>query len=137
MADIPGIIEGAAEGKGLGTRFLRHIERNSTLLFMISCDSPDIAAEYQVLLGELEQFNPELLEKKRLLAITKSDMIDEELEAEIRETLPTDIPSIFISSMTNKNIVQLKDMIWKALEENRRANATPTRQGFGEEDGEE
>lgn len=115
MADIPGIIEGAAEGKGLGTRFLRHIERNSILLFMIACDSPDIMAEYQVLLGELEQFNPELLEKKRLLAITKSDMLDEELEAEIRQTLPTDLPTVFISSLTNKNIQQLKDMLWQAL----------------------
>ena len=116
MADIPGIIEGAAEGKGLGTRFLRHIERNSMLLFMISCDSPDIAAEYRILLGELEQFNPELLDKKRLLAITKTDMLDEELEAEMRASLPADMPpTIFISSLTNKNIVQLKDMIWKAL----------------------
>ncbi|MBD2721814.1 GTPase ObgE [Hymenobacter armeniacus] len=137
MADIPGIIEGAAEGKGLGTRFLRHIERNSMLLFMISCDSPDIAAEYQVLVNELEQFNPELLEKQRLLAITKSDMIDEELEAEIRATLPEEVPSIFISSLTNKNIMPLKDMIWKALEEIRR-NAAPTkRQGLGEEEGDE
>jgi len=134
MADIPGIIEGAAEGKGLGTRFLRHIERNSTLLFMISCDSPDIAAEYEILLGELREFNPELLEKKRLLAITKTDMIDEELEAEMRETLPQDIPSIFISSLTNKNILQLKDMIWKALEENRRDAPKPMRQGWDEDD---
>ncbi len=118
MADIPGIIEGAAEGKGLGTRFLRHIERNSMLLFMISCDSPDIADEYRVLLSELEQFNPELLDKKRLLAITKSDMIDEELEAEMRASLPDDLPpTIFISSLTNKNITQLKDMIWEALHE--------------------
>jgi len=117
MADIPGIIEGAAEGKGLGTRFLRHIERNSMLLFMISCDSADINAEYKVLIGELEQFNPDLLDKKRLLAITKSDMIDEELEAEIRQTLPAEVPSIFISSLTNKNIQPLKDMIWKALHE--------------------
>ena len=118
MADIPGIIEGAAEGKGLGTRFLRHIERNSMLLFMISCDSPDIAAEYGILLGELQQFNPELLDKKRLLAITKTDMLDEELEAEMRASLPADMPpTIFISSLTNKNIVQLKDMIWKALHE--------------------
>ena len=117
MADIPGIIEGAAEGRGLGTRFLRHIERNSMLLFLISCDSPDIAAEYRVLLGELEQFNPDLLEKKRLLAITKTDMIDEELEAEMRAALPQELPSIFISSLANKNIVQLKDMIWGALHE--------------------
>ena len=118
MADIPGIIEGAAEGKGLGTRFLRHIERNSMLLFMISCDSSDIAAEYGVLLSELQQFNPELLEKKRLLAVTKTDMLDEELEAEMRASLPDDLPpTVFISSLTNKNIQPLKDMIWKALHE--------------------
>ncbi|WP_375416601.1 GTPase ObgE [uncultured Hymenobacter sp.] len=117
MADIPGIIEGAAEGRGLGTRFLRHIERNSMLLFMISCDSKDIAAEYQILLGELEQFNPELLDKKRLLAITKADMIDEELESEMRPALPPDVPAIFISSLANKGITQLKDMIWGALHE--------------------
>jgi GTPase len=115
MADIPGIIEGASEGKGLGLRFLRHIERNSMLLFMISCDSPDIAEEYKVLVNELQTYNPELLDKKRILAITKTDMIDDELEAEMRETLPKDIPTVFISSMTQKNITQLKDMIWSAL----------------------
>ncbi|OUJ73172.1 GTPase ObgE [Hymenobacter crusticola] len=117
MADIPGIIEGAAEGRGLGTRFLKHIERNSMLLFMIAADSDDIAAEYQVLISELEQFNPELLEKRRVLAITKADLIDDELEAEMRVTLPADVPSVFISSLTNKNIQPLKDMIWKALHE--------------------
>lgn len=115
MADIPGIIEGASEGKGLGLRFLRHIERNSMLLFMISCDSPDIAEEYKILVHELETYNPELLDKKRILAITKTDMIDDELEAEMRETLPKDIPAVFISSMTQKNLTQLKDMIWLAL----------------------
>ncbi|WP_133273793.1 GTPase ObgE [Hymenobacter radiodurans] len=115
MADIPGIIEGAAEGRGLGTRFLKHIERNSMLLFMISVDSNDIAAEYQVLLNELAQFNPDLLEKRRVLAITKADLIDDELEAEIRATLPTDLPSVFISSLANKNIQRLKDMIWQEL----------------------
>ncbi|GGG25450.1 GTPase ObgE [Pontibacter amylolyticus] len=115
MADIPGIIEGASEGKGLGLRFLRHIERNSMLLFMISCDSPDIAEEYKILVNELETYNPELLDKKRILAITKTDMIDDELEAEMRETLPKDVPAVFISSMTQKNITQLKDMIWSAL----------------------
>lgn len=115
MADIPGIIEGASEGKGLGLRFLRHIERNSMLLFMISCDSPDIAEEYKILVHELETYNPELLDKKRILAITKTDMIDDELEAEMRETLPKDVPAVFISSMTQKNITQLKDMIWSAL----------------------
>jgi GTP-binding protein len=115
MADIPGIIEGASEGKGLGLRFLRHIERNSMLLFMVSCESPDITEEYKVLLNELETYNPELLDKKRILAITKSDMIDDELEAEMRKTLPEDVPAVFISSMTQKNITKLKDMIWEAL----------------------
>ncbi|RNI25741.1 GTPase ObgE [Rufibacter latericius] len=115
MADIPGIIEGASEGKGLGIRFLKHIERNSILLFMISVESPDIAEEYEILVNELRTYNPELLHKQRLLAITKADMIDDELEAEMRETLPKDLPTVFISSMTNKNIMQLKDMIWKEL----------------------
>ncbi len=115
MADIPGIIEGASEGKGLGIRFLKHIERNSILLFMISVESPDIAAEYEILVNELRTYNPELLHKQRLLAITKTDLIDDELEAEMRETLPKDLSTVFISSMTNKNITQLKDMIWKAL----------------------
>lgn len=115
IADIPGIIEGASEGKGLGLRFLRHIERNSMLLFMISCESHDIAEEYRVLLNELEKFNPELLDKKRILAVTKSDMLDEELEAEMRSTLPSDLPAAFISSISGKNIMQLKDMIWEAL----------------------
>ncbi len=119
MADIPGIIEGAAEGRGLGTRFLRHIERNSMLLFMISCDAPDIGAEYRILLGELEQFNPELLDKQRLLAITKADMLDDELETDLRASLAqADLPpTVFISSLTNKNIQRLKDMIWAALHE--------------------
>ncbi|NDK55117.1 GTPase ObgE [Pontibacter fetidus] len=115
MADIPGIIEGASEGKGLGLRFLRHIERNSILLFMVSCESADIAKEYDILLNELQTFNPELLDKKRLLAITKSDMLDEELENEMRKTLPDGLPTVFISSVTGKNIPQLKDMIWNAL----------------------
>ncbi|RIJ42962.1 GTPase ObgE [Pontibacter oryzae] len=115
MADIPGIIEGASEGKGLGLRFLRHIERNSMLLFMVSCESADIAEEYQVLLNELKTFNPELLDKKRVLAITKSDMLDEELEQEMRATLPEGLPAVFISSVTGKNITPLKDMIWEAL----------------------
>ncbi|MBB6610845.1 GTPase ObgE [Pontibacter sp. Tf4] len=115
MADIPGIIEGASEGKGLGLRFLRHIERNSMLLFMVSCESADIAEEYKILLHELETYNPELLDKKRILAITKSDMLDEELENEMLKTLPPDLPTVFISSITGKNITQLKDMIWNAL----------------------
>ncbi|AKD02180.1 GTPase ObgE [Pontibacter korlensis] len=115
MADIPGIIEGASEGKGLGLRFLRHIERNSILLFMVSCESADIAEEYKVLLNELETYNPELLDKKRILAITKSDMLDEELEEEMRRTLPEDLPTVFISSITGKNITKLKDIIWDTL----------------------
>ena len=116
MADIPGIIEGAHEGRGLGTRFLRHIERNSVLLFMIPVDSEDIARDYEILLGELTQYNPELLDKQRLLAITKCDMIDEELEQQLRPTLPEGIPTVFISSVSNYNIVKLKDMLWGALD---------------------
>jgi len=115
MADIPGIIEGAAEGKGLGIRFLRHIERNSLLLFMIPADSNDIAREYQILLSELHQYNPELLDKKKLLAISKSDLLDEELKAELGKELPHDLPSVFISSLTNLGIPELKDLIWKEL----------------------
>ncbi|KAA5548303.1 GTPase ObgE [Adhaeribacter rhizoryzae] len=115
MADIPGIIEGASEGKGLGIRFLKHIERNSILLFMISVESADIADEYRVLLNELQTFNPELLSKQRLLAITKTDLIDDELEKEMRKTLPKDLPTVFISSITQKNIMQLKDLIWQTL----------------------
>jgi len=115
MADIPGIIEGASEGKGLGIRFLRHIERNSILLFMIPADSEDIEKEYQILLTELTKFNPELLDKKRMLAISKSDMLDDELMQEMSQELPKDIPHIFISALTNYGIVELKDMIWKAL----------------------
>ena len=117
MADIPGIIEGAHEGRGLGTRFLRHIERNSVLLFMIPVDSDDIARDYEVLLGELTQYNPELLDKQRLLAVTKCDMIDEELERQLRPSLPAGVPSIFISSVINRNITELKDMLWRALHE--------------------
>ncbi len=115
MADIPGIIEGASEGKGLGLRFLRHIERNSILLFMVAADADDINEAYQVLLNELQKHNPELLDKNRLLAITKSDMLDDELIAEITPTLPKEIPHIFISSLTNTGITALKDIIWKAL----------------------
>lgn len=114
MADIPGIIEGASKGKGLGTRFLRHIERNSVLLFMVPADSNDITKEYNILLGELEAHNPELLDKERLLAITKDDLLDDELRAEIRPGLP-EIPFVFISSVAQKGITELKDMIWKAL----------------------
>ncbi|MCF8364979.1 MAG: GTPase ObgE [Bacteroidales bacterium] len=114
MADIPGIIEGAHEGKGLGLRFLRHIERNSTLLFMVPADSKNISKEYNILLNELKQFNPELLDKSRILAITKSDMLDEELTKEIQKDLP-DIKHIFISSYTNAGISELKDLIWNEL----------------------
>jgi GTP-binding protein len=115
MADIPGIIEGASEGKGLGLRFLRHIERNSLLLFLIPADADDIAKEYDILLNELAQYNPELLDKQRLLAISKSDLLDEELEAAIAQELPADIPHIFISSITSKGIISLKDLLWKEL----------------------
>ena len=114
MADIPGIIKGASEGKGLGHRFLRHIERNSMLLFMVPADSSDIRKEYEVLVYELRDYNPELLDKKRLLAITKSDMLDEELIDEIRTDLP-EIPYLFISSVANKGLVELNDRIWKML----------------------
>lgn len=116
MADIPGIIEGAHLGKGLGLRFLRHIERNSVLLFMVPSDSKDIHEEYRVLLNELKQYNPELLDKKRLLAITKCDYIDRELMAEMEQDLP-DIPYVFISSVTGSGITELKDMLWKVLNE--------------------
>ena len=116
MADIPGIIEGASQGKGLGFRFLRHIERNSVLLFMVPADTDrTISEEYEILLNELTAYNPEMLAKPRLLAITKSDMLDEELEAEMKEQVPAGIPHIFISSVANKNILQLKDMLWKAI----------------------
>lgn len=115
MADLPGIIEGAAEGKGLGHRFLRHIERNSVLLFMIPADSPDHFREFQILYSELEQYNPELLDKKILLAISKSDMLDEELQQEIAATLPKGVPHVFISSASGKGIRNLKDMLWQAL----------------------
>ncbi len=115
MADIPGIIEGASEGKGLGLRFLRHIERNSILLFLVTADSDDINNEYNVLLNELNKYNPELLDKKRILAISKSDLLDDELMEEIETTLPNDVESIFISSVANIGIMQLKDLIWKAL----------------------
>ena len=117
MADIPGIIEGASEGKGLGLRFLRHIERNSTLLFLVPADSDDITKEYEILLGELRKYNPELLDKNRILAISKSDMLDEELIAEIKKELPTDLPSLFISSVAQQGLTELKDLIWKKLNE--------------------
>ena len=121
MADIPGIIEGAGEGKGLGLRFLRHIERNSLLLFMIPADAKDIAKEYEILLKELETFNPELLDKGRVIAITKCDMLDEELMEAIKAELPKDIPSVMISSVTGMGVPELKNVLWEILnsEENK------------------
>ena len=115
MADIPGIIEGAAEGKGLGHRFLRHIERNSTLLFLIPADSDDIRKEFDILLNELKKHNPELLDKQRLLAISKTDMLDEELKEEIKNELPTGIPFVFISSLAQTGLQELKDKLWEML----------------------
>ncbi|MBL4939612.1 MAG: GTPase ObgE [Lutibacter sp.] len=117
MADIPGIIEGAAEGKGLGHRFLRHIERNSTLLFLIPADSDDIQKEYDILLNELKKHNPELLDKSRLLAISKSDMLDDELKDEIKKELPKGVNTLFISSVAQQGLVELKDILWKMLNE--------------------
>lgn len=116
MADIPGIIEGAHEGRGIGIRFLRHIERNSVLLFMVSCEEDDIAAGYKTLLNELKLYNPELLTKQRILAVTKCDIIDKDIEKEIEPTLPKKIPHVFISSSTGENLDKLKDLLWKALQ---------------------
>lgn len=115
MADIPGIIEGAAEGRGLGLRFLRHIERNAALLFMVPADTDNIAADYKVLLSELEKYNPALLRKHRILAISKSDLIDEELEEMLRAELPEDVTCVFISAITGKGIATLKDLLWQNL----------------------
>lgn len=120
MADIPGIIEGAAEGKGLGLRFLRHIERNPVLLFLVPADADDIIGEYRTLLGELEKFNPELIDKQRILTISKSDLLDDELEAEMRSELKNDAPELeplFFSSVAQKNLLKLKDLIWKAIDD--------------------
>jgi len=114
MADIPGIIEGAHEGKGLGIRFLRHIERNSVLLFVVPADTRDISKEYEILVNELKMYNPELLDKKRVLAISKSDLLDEELMNEVRKNLP-DVQRVFISSITGAGLTTLKDMLWKVL----------------------
>jgi len=116
MADIPGIIEGAHEGKGLGLRFLRHIERNSALLFLIPADSADHKKEYEILVNELKQYNPDLLDKTRILAISKSDMLDDELKAEIRKELPEGIETLFISAVAQQGLVELKDLIWKTLQ---------------------
>ena len=115
MADIPGIIEGASEGKGLGLRFLRHIERNAVLLFMVPADADDIKREYEILLDEVVKFNPELEDKHRVLAISKSDMLDEELMAEMEKELPEGVPHVFISSVTGQGITELKDLLWNAI----------------------
>ena len=115
MADVPGIIEGASEGKGLGLRFLRHIERNSLLLFMVPGDADDIRHEYDVLLNELAKFNPEMLDKQRILAITKCDMLDEELIEMLEPTLPENVPHVFISSITGMGVQELKDILWAEL----------------------
>ena len=115
MADIPGIIEGAAEGKGLGLRFLRHIERNSLLLFMVPGDTDDIKREYEILLDELRRFNPDMLAKHRVLAVTKCDLLDDELIDMLRETLPDDLPVVFISAVANKGLDELKDVLWAEL----------------------
>lgn len=115
MADIPGIIEGAAEGKGLGIRFLRHIERNSILLFLIPADADSVHKEYEILLSELEKYNPELLDKERLLAISKSDLLDEELKEELKHELPKDLPYLFISSVAQQGLDTLKDKLWETI----------------------
>jgi GTP-binding protein len=116
MADIPGIIEGASQGKGLGFRFLRHIERNSVLLFMVPADTTrTIKEEYQILLHELKEYNPELIHKPRVLAVTKADLLDDELQEEMKKELPSDVPSIFISSVAQKNINELKDILWREI----------------------
>ena len=116
MADIPGIIEGAAEGRGLGLRFLRHIERNAVLLFMVPADADDIKKQYDILLAELEKYNPELLTKERILAISKSDMLDEEMMEQMKTDLPIDVPTVFISSVSGLGIQKLKDMLWEELQ---------------------
>ena len=115
IADLPGIIEGAAEGKGLGHRFLRHIERNSALLFLIPADSADHKKEFEILYHELEEYNPEMLQKDFIIAISKSDMLDDELKEAIVKELPPHIPHLFISSMTNKGLIELKDLLWQTL----------------------
>lgn len=119
VADIPGIIEGASEGRGLGLRFLRHIERNSILLFLVPADSDDIAKEYHILLSELEKFNPELVDKQRILAISKCDMLDNELIEQMKSLLPAGIPSVFFSSVSGLGLTELKDMLWEELNDER------------------
>jgi len=117
IADLPGIIEGAAEGKGLGHRFLRHIERNSVLLFLLPADSDDHKKEFEILVNELEKYNPELLHKQFIIAISKSDMLDDELKKEIEKNLPSNIPHLFISSVAQQGLIELKDLLWKSLNE--------------------
>lgn len=127
MADIPGIIEGASEGKGLGLRFLRHIERNAVLLFLIPADSDDIKRDYEILLNELKEFNPELVDKGRVLAISKSDLLDEELRNEISKELPEGIPTVFISAVTGQGLTELKDLLWREINsEDNKAKSTLT-----------
>lgn len=128
MADIPGIIEGASDGKGLGLRFLRHIERNAVLLFMVPADSDDIKKEYEVLCHELETFNPDLVEKPRVLAITKVDMLDDELIEQMKQELPDGVPSVFISSVAQKGLSQLKDLLWSTITDERNRIPEPTMQ---------
>ncbi|WP_341834124.1 GTPase ObgE [Chitinophaga pollutisoli] len=135
MADLPGIIEGAHEGKGLGHRFLRHIERNAVLLFVIPADSTDHKKEFDILLNELEQFNPELLDKQFLIAISKSDMLDEELKEAISAELPADVPHVFISAVTQTGLQELKDILWDALSVEAAQNRAPM--DTSEEDDEE
>ncbi|NEV93300.1 GTPase ObgE [Psychroflexus sp. YR1-1] len=125
VADIPGIIEGAAEGKGLGYRFLRHIERNSTLLFLIPADAPSVKEQYEILLDELRRYNPELLDKSRVIAISKGDLLDEELKAELAQELEDafgNIPHVFISSIAQQGLMELKDLLWKTLNEDKAAD---------------
>ena len=127
MADIPGIIEGASEGKGLGLRFLRHIERNAVLLFLIPADSDNIKRDYEILLNELKEFNPELVDKGRVLAISKSDLLDEELREEISKELPEGIPTVFISAVTGQGLTELKDLLWREINsEDNKAKSTLT-----------
>jgi GTPase len=120
IADLPGIIEGAAEGKGLGHRFLRHIERNAILLFLIPADSPDHRGEFDILVNELNQFNPELLHKQFIIAISKTDLLDDELITEIKKELPAQIPHVFISAVTQKGILELKDLLWSVMNDGSR-----------------
>lgn len=133
MADIPGIIEGASEGRGLGLRFLRHVERNALLLFMIPADADSIRAQYDILLGELTKFNPDLLDKQRVLAITKSDLLDDELIDALRKELPDDLPSVFISSVTGMGLTELKDLLWTTLNDESNRVLTFTHRNLDEQ----